>query len=552
MQAAGNGWFEVEIRSRPFGEVYGFILADGTVVPDPASRHQVDVRGLSTLVDPTSYQWRHSHWKGRPWQEALFYELHIGTFTQEGTFRSAMERLAYLADIGFTAVEVMPLAQFPGERGWGYDGVFQYAPFSGYGSPDDFKAFVDAAHGHGLMVFLDVVYNHFGPTGNFLSSYAPDFFLEDNPTPWGPRIAFASEPVRRFFIENAIYWLTEFHLDGLRLDAIDMITDPSETHILEELSVEAYASVRDRQIHLITENPANGTDLMALRPDGTRLFKADWNDDFHHALHVAVTGESTGHYAPLSDKPWEKTANALAHGYIMDGKRILDVDPPPSSSLPTTCFVHFLQNHDQIGNRALGDRLHTSLDQDLYAALVEVLALSPQVPLFFMGDDHLSTRPFRFFTDYEGELRANVWANRETEARNFGGFPADFGPEDIPDPSRLSTFEDSRIDWVEADRPEAGDWRAFLKNLFRVRAFQIVPIIGKRMLGGTVVKSPERCLFVDWRHGQGTLHLRANLSEDRIEIAPVPGVEIYSGKRSQSHGSLDGYSVRVWKSTSET
>ena len=301
MQRSEDGWHIVDVDAN-IGARYQFVLADGKAVGDPASRLQLDnLDGPSLIVDPDSYCWRHSEWSGRPWEETVVYEIHIGALTTEGTFRSAMAMLPLLADLGITAVEIMPLAHFPGTRGWGYDGVLQFAPHNAYGSPDDLKAFIDAAHGHGLMVFLDVVYNHFGPEGNYLGRYAPGFFRKDAPTPWGAAIAYEKPEVRSYFVENVLYWLQEFRLDGLRFDAIDQIEDGSDVHILEQIAVEVRNRVSDRHVHLITENPANGTDLME-EIAGGRHYKADWNDDFHHAVHVAVTGEATGYYEPLSNR----------------------------------------------------------------------------------------------------------------------------------------------------------------------------------------------------------------------------------------------------------
>jgi len=301
MQRSEDGWHVVDVDAN-IGARYQFVLADGKAVGDPASRLQLDnLDGPSLIVDPDSYCWRHSEWSGRPWEETVVYEIHIGALTTEGTFRSAMAMLPLLADLGITAVEIMPLAHFPGTRGWGYDGVLQFAPHNAYGSPDDLKAFIDAAHGHGLMVFLDVVYNHFGPEGNYLGQYAPGFFRKDAPTPWGAAIAYEKPEVRSYFVENVLYWLQEFRLDGLRFDAIDQIEDGSDVHILEQIAVEVRNRVSDRHVHLITENPANGTDLME-EIAGGRHYKADWNDDFHHAVHVAVTGEATGYYEPLSNR----------------------------------------------------------------------------------------------------------------------------------------------------------------------------------------------------------------------------------------------------------
>jgi maltooligosyltrehalose trehalohydrolase len=549
MSKTKGGWFQIEVNGPLVCSEYGFVLSNGSTVPDPASRHQIDVLGLSRLVDPEAYRWKYTDWKGRDWTEAVCYEIHVGTFTTEGTFPAAAERLVYLAELGFTAIEIMPIAHFPGQRGWGYDGVFQYAPFSPYGTADDFKAFIDTAHSLGLMVFLDVVYNHFGPEGNFLSKYASGFFRTDNPTPWGPRIDFAKEPVRRFFVENALYWIDEFKLDGLRLDAVDQIEDSSEVHILEELAREVYDSFRDRTVHLITENPVNGTDLMAEREGGRRLYVADWNDDFHHAVHAAATGERTGHYEAFSKEPWRQAAKALAGGYLNKGRHVFkSIEPPASSSLPTHCFVHFLQNHDQVGNRALGDRLHAGIDPDLHAALTEVLLLSPQIPLMFQGDDHLSQRSFRFFADYEGDLRADVWKNREREAVSFGGFPAGFGPEDIPDPSTTSTFEGCKLRWDRIEGEQATAWRSFLKRLLTVRRTHIIPLLGPDLRGGVALDAPASCMFVDWKHRSGTLRLRANLGEREVTIGENvdTSAEVYPGHGDVGGRRLQGQSVRVF------
>ena len=546
MARLGDGWFEAVIAAPPFGTQYGFVLDDGTFVPDPASRRQNDVLGPSTLVDPSSFAWTDQAWKGRPWKETVFQEIHIGTFTPEGTFRAAAAKLSELADLGFTAIEVMPLAHFPGARGWGYDGVFHYAPYSPYGSADDFKAFVDTAHGLGLMVFMDVVYNHFGPVGNFLSVYAPDFFHTDNPTPWGPRIAFEREPVRRYFIDNAIYWLTEYHLDGLRLDAVDQIEDRSAAHILEQLSREARAAVTSRPVHLAVENPVNGTDLLAACEDGLRLYEADWNDDFHHAIHAAVTEEKAGHYARFAEDAWGNAARALAQGYLSDGRRVLPIEPPPSETLPRTSFIQFLQNHDQVGNRAGGDRLHHGIDPALHAALVEMLVLSPPIPMLFQGDDHLTSRPFRFFADYEGKLREDYRKHREVEARNFGGLTEDMPLPRIFDPSEPATFEACKLDWSEADRPEATRWRAFLKRLFRVRRERIVPLIDDSLRGGDIEPAPDRCIFVDWPSSRGVLKLRANLSAAAVELEPDMGEEIYPGSGAGGGRVLGPCGVRLY------
>jgi maltooligosyltrehalose trehalohydrolase len=306
-------------------------MPDGLAVPDPAARAQAgDVHGPSLLVDPRAYRWR-TDWPGRPWAEAVIMEIHIGTFTPEGTFRAAAERLPHLAETGITAVEIMPVAQFGGNRGWGYDGVLPYAPHRAYGTPEDLKALIDTAHGLGLMVLLDVVYNHFGPDGNYLHVYAPQFFTDRRNTPWGAAIAYEEPPVRRFFIENALYWLEEFHLDGLRLDAIDNVIDPdSETEILEEIAAEVRAAHPGARIHLTTEDDRNITRLHERSDDGRpRLYTAEWNDDFHNAAHAVATHEAEGYYVDFAQDHWEKLARSMAEGFAYQGEASAHQDGAP-------------------------------------------------------------------------------------------------------------------------------------------------------------------------------------------------------------------------------
>ncbi|MBW9064305.1 malto-oligosyltrehalose trehalohydrolase [Rhizobium herbae] len=524
----GDGWHHVDVCAPP-GSVYGFLLDDGALVGDPASRQQVgQLDGPSILTSDNSYHWRNDEWIGRPWEEAVIYEIHVGTFTPEGTFGAAIERLPRLAELGFTAVELMPIAHFPGTRGWGYDGVLQFAPHTAYGSPDDLKALIDAAHGLGLMVFLDVVYNHFGPEGNYLSRYAPQFFRTGRDTPWGPAIAYEQEPVRRYFIENALYWLIDFRLDGLRFDAIDQIEDSGGEHILLEIARAVRSEIGSRHVHLTTENPANGTDLMADLPEG-RLYQADWNDDFHHALHVAVTGESAGYYEPFKRNTWAKLRQAMAHGYVKPGKAIIGDSSPPTESLPPTAFVHFLQNHDQVGNRARGDRLHATVDRHIYRALTEMLLLSPQVPLLFMGDDHLSLRPFHFFADYTGAIAKAIRDNRPKEAAIFGGVPEGMSASDLRDPNDHDTFVRSKIDWHEAATEDAIAWAEYVKLLLEIRRGTIVPLLSQATgYSGTVLAdTPDRCVFIDWTFGSKVLQLRANFSRHAVALPATTGNRVY-------------------------
>jgi malto-oligosyltrehalose trehalohydrolase len=547
MAQEADGWFTLRAATPPAGARYRFVLADGTPVPDPASRFQPEgVNGPSAFCPSGGFEWRTQGWKGFPWEEAVIYEVHVGAFTREGTFAAAAGKLPGLAEIGYTAIEIMPLAAFSGSRGWGYDGVFHYAPHQSYGTPDDFRRLIDAAHDCGMMVFLDVVYNHFGPEGNYLPLYAPGFFHEGEPTPWGPKIAFRTPAVRDYFIGNVLYWLEEYRLDGLRLDAIDQISDDSDPHILREISDTVHARITDRHVHLITENPANGPDLLAEVEGRGRLFVADWNDDFHHALHVAVTGEASGHYAAFKDEPWRHVRKALAEGYLKEGKQTLGIEPPPSAALPPTAFVHFLQNHDQVGNRALGERLHTMLDAAAYRLLTEVLFLSPQIPLAFMGDDHLSRQPFRFFSDFTGTIGREVFLNRYREAENFGGYPAGAGPQDVMDPNEPATFERSKLDWQEAESDEANAWRAFLQRLLAIRRAHVIPLLpGVGGYAGRVVREDDSVLFIDWRLSGGTLRLRANISDTDCSLGDEPGELIYASAPDAPADLLLPWSIRV-------
>jgi len=527
MERKQDGWHQLETMAS-YGDAYAFVLEGNRVVNDPASRQQEeDVDGPSVLTHPDRFGWFNTTWIGRRWEEAVVYEIHIGTFTQQGTFRAALDKLQYLAELGFTAVEIMPLAHFPGKRGWGYDGVLQFAPHSAYGPPDDFKAFIDAAHGLGMMVFLDVVYNHFGPEGNYLGQYAPGFFRQDAATPWGDAIAYEKPEVRAYFIENVLYWLREFRLDGLRFDAIDQIEDGSDLHILKQIALTVRKEIVGRHVHLITENPANGTDLMVDQPGG-RYFKADWNDDFHHALHVAFTEEAVGYYEPFKDDTWDKLRHAMAYGYLKPGKPIVCDDPPPTESLPPTAFIHFLQNHDQVGNRALGDRLHLIIDRHVYRALTEMLLLAPQIPLLFMGDDHLSLRPFHFFADYQGDIAEAVRINRPKEATKFGGFPKGSTEADIADPNDRDTFLASMLDWSEADTEGGRAWAQHIRYLIRLRQEKIVPLlVNARGFAGRVKDAPERCIYVDWEFHARTLQLRANFSDNEIVLPTGLGERLF-------------------------
>ncbi len=527
MERQGEGWFELVTDAVPVGGAYGYVLDDGFVVPDPAARAQVgDVHGLSRLIDPGAYAWQ-SDWQGRPWEETVIYEMHVGTFTQGSTFRSAIEKLPHLASVGVTAVEVMPVAQFGGQRGWGYDGVLLYAPHQAYGSPDDFRAFVDAAHGHGLMVFLDVVYNHFGPDGNYLGKYAAKFFHPERHTPWGAAIAFDEPAVRSFFVDNPLTWLTEYRLDGLRFDAIDHIQDVGNSHILEDMA-RAIRDTIDRPVHLHTEDERNIVHLHPYENGRPKLFTAEWNDDYHNVIHPIATAESEGYYKDFVQNAWPKLARALAEGFVFQGEPSMMHQNEPrgvaSTGQPLTAFVIFNQNHDQVGNRAFGERLIDLAERDVVAALTAVLLLSPQIPLLFMGEEWGETRPFCFFTDFHGELAAAVRKGRRNEFSKFDAFVDPETREDIPDPNLLSTFEASRIDWARAESEEGEAWLSLYRDLLAVRAREVVPRIkGIQPGSGRVESVEDGALHVAWRLADGSeMHMAVNFTGDDKGALP-PG-----------------------------
>jgi malto-oligosyltrehalose trehalohydrolase len=536
MQRDAEGWFELATDRVPIGGAYGFALGNGKLtVPDPAARAQVaDVNGLSRLIDPRSYDWKHPDWTGRPWDEAVIYELHVGTFSPEGTFEGVAKKLDHLAGLGITAVELMPVGQFGGSRGWGYDGVLMYAPHNAYGSPDDLKALVDAAHARGMMILLDVIYNHFGPQGNYLHLYAPQFFHPERQTPWGAAIAYEKHPVRRFFIDNALYWLNEYRFDGLRLDAIDQIQDPGNPSLIEELGAEVRRQITDRHIHLTTEDDRNVASLHRRSDDGcTPLYSGEWNDDFHHAAHVAATGEREGYYSDYSVDAHD-LARALAEGYVYQGQASAwrDGSPrgEPCAELPPTAFVNFLQNHDQIGNRAFGERLSVLAPAKTVELLSAILLIAPHTPLIYMGEEWGETRPFCFFTDFSGDLADAVRDGRRAEFKKWPQFADPANREKIPDPNALATADASCLDWGASTRAEGQERMHLFRDLLALRAEEIAPRLpGIRGGDASYVLSAPHGFGVRWRLGDGSyLLLAANLGDDP---SPIDSAEWAAARR---------------------
>ncbi|WP_074632320.1 MULTISPECIES: malto-oligosyltrehalose trehalohydrolase [Nitrosospira] len=570
MDSCGGGWFELITSHASAGTRYRFEVNGGLRVPDPASRFNPDdVHGASEVIDPADFDWRDAAWRGRPWEEAVVYELHVGTFSPEGTFTGVLERLDYLVELGVTAIELMPVADFPGARNWGYDGVLPYAPDSRYGRPDDLKALIRAAQARGLMVLLDVVYNHFGPEGNYLHVYAKEFFTERHHTPWGAAINFdgpGSRDVREFFIHNALYWLHEYHLDGLRLDAVHAIVDGSEPHILTELAERVHASIGGkRRVHLILENDANAarylgrgssaapyvTPYLAPRaaPHVTQ-YAAQWNDDIHHALHVLTTGETDGYYTDYADEPIRHLGRCLAEGFAYQGEvsayRGHAKRGETSAHLPPQAFVSFLQCHDQVGNRAFGERIAHIAPAAAVRAAAAVYLLAPGIPMLFMGEEFAAKSPFQFFCDFSGELRAAVTQGRRREFARFARFADPAMQAAIPDPNEMQTFLASKLDWSLLKDAQA-EWLAHYRNLLKLRRDVIVPRL-RGMSGRSArfeVFAPES-LRVQWQLGDGsTLRLLANFSGERIHADIPAGQTVFASSTEAGQGMLDPWSV-VW------
>ena len=545
MLRSPDGWFEA-VAACPPGTRYRYRLADGMLVPDPASRFQPeDVHGPSAVIDPRAYVWRRTEWRGRPWRETVFYELHAGLL---GGFAGVMRELPRLRDLGVTAVELMPVNDFPGQRNWGYDGVLPYAPDSAYGTPDELKALVDAAHELGLMIFLDVVYNHFGPDGNYLHAYAPQFFRNDHHTPWGPAIDFRRQEVRAFFTENVLMWLMDYRFDGLRFDAVHAIEDQSW---VDEMAAIVRATVEPgRHVHLVLEHHNDASHLDPARPAHC---DAQWNDDGHNALHVLLTGEDGGYYADYADHPTDKLSRCLAEGWVYQGEHCAYLGAPRgslSARLPPTAHVLFLQNHDQIGNRALGERLTVLTEPAALEAAIALLLLSPQIPLLFMGEEVASCSPFLFFTDHGPELAEAVREGRRNEFSRFADFADPAKRKRIPDPNAPATFEAS----IPLPDPEQGPARLELyRRLIALRLQEIAPWLdGARALGAKVIGPKavianyllSRCAGEVTPPPQPgeitTLTLATNLDAAPVPFEPPPGRLLFANT-ALPPGTLPGH-----------
>ena len=534
-----GGWFELTTGRARAGSRYHYRIDGGLPVPDPASRFQSeDVHGPSEVIDPTSFMWADGAWRGRPWEEAVIYELHVGTFSPEGTYQGAAQLLPRLADLGVTAIELMPLADFPGRRNWGYDGVLPFAPDSAYGRPEDLKSLIQTAHGLGLMVFIDVVYNHFGPDGNYIAQYAPQFFTDRHKTPWGQAINFdgeGSREVRAYFRANARYWLSEYHCDGLRFDAVHAIMDDSNPHIVQEL-VSAVSDLRadGRFIHFILENEENTVSYLQPEDPGY-AHTAQWNDDIHHVLHRLLTGETSGYYADYAKGASKLLGRCLTEGFAYQGERSGYRGTPrgqDSKGLPPTAFVSFLQNHDQIGNRAFGERITELASPLSVRSAMAILLLAPSPPLLFMGQEFGCAKPFLFFCDFGVELALAVTEGRRREFASFPEFSDPAQRARIPDPNHDATFEESRLDWRAAETPEGLAWLQFYRDLLTCRRQRLVPHLKTRTVARDYRTFGDGGLRASWRFEDGAeLVLIANVGQKPIMCEPAAGALLYSEHR---------------------
>jgi maltooligosyltrehalose trehalohydrolase len=513
-----DGWWRCDAPDAVHGTDYTFVLDGGDPLPDPRSPWQpYGVHGPSRVVDHSRFSWSDSGWRAPPLSSGVVYELHIGTFTPQGTFDSAIARLDYLKQLGITHVELMPVAEFSGDWGWGYDGVDLFAPHHAYGGPDGLKRFVDACHGTGLGVLLDVVYNHLGPSGNYLSRFGP-YFTNRYSAPWGAAVNLdqaGSEEVRRFFCDNALMWLRDYHFDGLRLDAVHAIFDSSAVHFLEQLANETkeLEAQLGRNLVVIAESDLNDPRLVTPREAGGYGIDAQWSDDFHHALHTVLTGEAAGYYADFGTLA--DLAKALCNAYVYDGRysrfRRRRHGRKPQR-LSGWRFLGYLQNHDQIGNRARGERAGALMSVGRLKIGAALVLCSPFIPMLFQGEEYGATAPFLYFTNHKDpDLGRAVSEGRRREVAAFGGNPAE-----IPDPQDPATFQKSKLDWSELDREPHASLLAWYRRLIHLR--KSTPDFTDGRMDRVEVRFSENEKWLTMRRGDHAIAV--NLANDSVEIDP--------------------------------
>jgi maltooligosyltrehalose trehalohydrolase len=520
MAPAGGGWWAGSWPDVIAGMDYRFALDGGPPLPDPRSPWQpAGVHGPSRLVDHATVDWTDAGWHPGPLRDAVIYELHVGTFSPAGTFDGVIERLDHLAGLGITHVELMPVNAFPGRYGWGYDGVALYAPHERYGGPDGLRRLVDACHARGLAVLLDVVYNHFGPDGNVTGAYGP-YQTDRYRTPWGAAVNLdgpGSDEVRRFFVDNVRMWLRDYHIDGIRIDAVHALVDTSATHLLEQLAeaVRALSLETGRDLVLIAESDLNDPRLVRPVEAGGYGLDATWNDDLHHAIHVALTGEHSGYFEDFTGLP--DIARAMSEVYVYGGRYSAHRDRVhgrPATGLEPGRFVGFSQNHDQVGNRAVGERLEHLAGPDAAMVAAALVIGGPFVPLLFQGEEWAASTPFQYFTDHEDPALGHaVSEGRRHEFASFG-----WAPEDVPDPQDPATLDRSRLDWSETARPRHAAMLDWYRRLIALRRAHPALRDGRRP---SVRSDAGRGWIALDRDG---VSVAANLGRDAVTVAwPAAG-----------------------------
>ncbi len=521
-----DGYFAGVAHGAAAGDLYRFKLdAEDYLYPDPVSRGQPSgPHGPSLVVDPSSYRWNDGDWKGINAAGNVLYELHIGAFTRDGTWRSAIAGLPHLKDVGVTCVEMMPVPEFAGTFGWGYDGVTLFAPYHQYGTPDDLRAFVDAAHCMGIAVILDLVYNHLGPDGNYMRAFAEEYFNPHHMTDWGEALNFDGDhrgPCREYFVSNAIYWVTEFHFDGFRFDATQAIIDASAEHVLAEIDRRCRAAVAPRSLYLINENEPQDTRLVRPLSAGGFGMDANWNDDFHHAALVALSGHNEAYYMDYNGSAQEFLSCAK-WGYLFQGQRYKWQKRRRGTSaldVPPTAFVHFLQNHDQIANSGRGFRVHQISSPGQYKAMTAFMLLMPQTPLLFMGQEFAASSTFHYFADHNEDLNKLIAQGRAKELAQFPSVAVPAMKPFLLDPGARSTFERSKIDLSEKDKPYHCDIYQLHKDLLRLRREEAVfaRVQRKGDIDGAVLSPTAFVLRYFANPGPGTGAETAN-ADDRLVL----------------------------------
>ncbi|WP_245315612.1 malto-oligosyltrehalose trehalohydrolase [Bradyrhizobium yuanmingense] len=550
MPRDAGGWYQLLSQTARAGTRYQFRINQDLVVPDPASCFQPDDVGAPSEVVDTAALRDPVLYPGRPWAEAVIYELHVGTFSEEGTYAGVEKKLPYLRDLGITAIELMPLNDVPGRHNWGYDGVLLNAPNARYGRPEDLKRLLRAAHALDIMVYLDVVYNHFGPQLNYLHLYAENFFNPRHTTGWGPAVNLEGADgafVRGFLIENALMWLRDYGFDGLRFDAVHALKDDSKRHFLVELAETLRSQLAGRRIHLMLENEANQAHLLARSQGRATYYDAQWGDDFHNALHVLLTGEDEGYYRAFADKPLEHLARSLTEGFAYQGEVFPLHQAPrgePSAHLPPEATIFFAQNHDQVGNRAFGERLSRLVGPDKLELALALVLLSPHIPMLFMGEEAAAETPFLFFADWTGEAAELTREGRRKEFSHFKAFATPETRAGIPDPCDERTFRASKLDWTSIEQSPSGTrFRALTTQLLTIRREKIVPLIKRGFV------SAQRQLLgadpsmggvdVRWQTEQGdVLQIVANFADHELPMPSLVDGESLWRLHSHDAGAL--------------